>query len=142
MPNFLVATFTSHSASETETFGRRFADQLSAGSIVALVGDLGAGKTQFARGLALGLGITDAVTSPTFTIIHEYRKGRLPVYHFDFFRLEDRARLIQLGLDDYFSGEGVSVVEWADRFPDIIPATAQWVRFTIMPGDARVIEMQ
>ena len=134
-----MATFISSSASETEAIGRQFAKELDAGSILALKGDLGSGKTQFAKGLTAGLGSSLPVTSPTFTIIHEYPGGRLPVYHFDFFRLEDRESVAQLGLDDYFFGDGVSVIEWADRFPEVIPERARWVLFEIKSECTRMI---
>jgi tRNA threonylcarbamoyladenosine biosynthesis protein TsaE len=137
-----VATFTSNNATETEALGRRLANELTAGAILALQGELGAGKTQFTKGLVAGLGSKVAVTSPTFTIIHEYSGGRLPLFHFDFFRLEDRKRLRQLGLDDYFFGEGVCVVEWADRFPDLLPEQARWIRFEIESSDRRKISIE
>jgi len=136
-----VVTFISDSPAETEALGRRFAGQLASGSILALEGELGAGKTHFAKGLVAGLGSEAVVTSPTFTIIHEYVGGRLPVYHFDFFRLEDRTRLVQLGLDDYFFGDGVCVVEWADRFVDLIPKEARWIRFEMKSPQTRVIHV-
>ena len=110
--------------------------------ILALQGDLGAGKTEFTKGLVEGLNGKGAVTSPTFTIIHEYNDGRLPVYHFDFFRLEDRERLDRLGLDDYFFGDGVCVVEWADRFANLIPENARWIRFEIESADRRKIDFE
>ena len=110
--------------------------------MVALQGDLGAGKTQFVKGVAAALGSTSTVTSPTFTLVHEYRDGRLPIYHFDFFRLEDRQAAINLALDDYFFGDGISIVEWADRFSDLIPETGRWVRFEIGEGDQRRIGIQ
>jgi tRNA threonylcarbamoyladenosine biosynthesis protein TsaE len=122
--------------------GRQFADQLSAGSVVGLIGELGAGKTQFTRGIVSAVGSSAGVTSPTFTIVHEYTDGRLPVYHFDFFRLDDRERLTQLGLDDYFFGDGISVVEWADRFVDVMPEPTRWIRFEVQPDDRRVIHIQ
>jgi tRNA threonylcarbamoyladenosine biosynthesis protein TsaE len=134
-----VATFISNSASETEAIGRQFAKELSAGSILALKGELGSGKTQFAKGLVAGLESSVPVTSPTFTIIHEYPGGRLPVYHFDFFRLENRESVAQLGLDDYFFGDGVSVIEWADRFPECIPEQARWILFEIKSENTRMI---
>ena len=124
-----MATFISNSSGETEGFGRRFAENLKPGDVLALTGDLGSGKTQFVKGLSAGLGATTAATSPTFTLIHEYSGGRLPIYHFDFFRVEDRQSAERLGLDDYFFGDGVSVIEWADRFPDLIPETARWISF-------------
>jgi tRNA threonylcarbamoyladenosine biosynthesis protein TsaE len=131
--------FTSNSAAETEAFGRQFADQVTAGSVLALEGELGAGKTHFTKGLVAGLGSKDTVTSPTFTIIHEYLDGALPIYHFDFFRLEESSRLMRLGLDDYFFGDGVCVVEWADRFESFIPEKARWIRFEIKSHDVRTI---
>jgi tRNA threonylcarbamoyladenosine biosynthesis protein TsaE len=100
-----VASYISNSAAETEDLGRRLAQEIQPGSVLALTGDLGAGKTQFVKGLVAGLGSSAAVTSPTFTIVHEYPGGRLSVYHFDFFRLEDRPSLAALGLDDYFFGD-------------------------------------
>jgi tRNA threonylcarbamoyladenosine biosynthesis protein TsaE len=134
-----VATFISNSASETEAIGRQFARKLDAGSILALKGELGSGKTRFTKGLVAGLESSLPVTSPTFTIIHEYPGGRLPVYHFDFFRLEDRESIAQLGLDDYFFGDGISVIEWADRFPELIPEQAHWISFEIKSESTRVI---
>ena len=85
----------------------------------------------FVKGLVAGLGSRDDVTSPTFTILHEYRGGRLPVYHFDFFRVENRESIERLGIDDYLFGDGVSVIEWADRFPEFIPEQARWIVFEI-----------
>jgi tRNA threonylcarbamoyladenosine biosynthesis protein TsaE len=140
--NFPVATFISNNTDETRAFGRRFAQGVHAGDVLALQGDLGAGKTEFTKGLVEGLDSAASVTSPTFTLIHEYAGGRLPIYHFDLFRLEDRQRLNQLGLDDYFFGDGVCVVEWADRFADAIPENARWIRFSIEPGDRRTIETE
>src|ERR1041385_9079944 len=119
--NCPVATFISNSPTETEGIARRLAKDLVAGSMLALKGELGSGKTLFTQGLVAGLKSDAAVTSPTFTIVHEYQGGRLPVYHFDFFRLENRESAVRLGLEDYFFGDGVSVVEWADRFPELIP---------------------
>ena len=134
-----MATFISNSPDETEALGRRFAKDLGPGTILALQGDLGAGKTQFTKGLVSGLASTAAVTSPTFTIIHEYSGGRLPVYHFDFFRLEDPHSGSRLGLDDYFFGEGVSIIEWADRFRELIPEQARWIFFEIKSENERTI---
>jgi tRNA threonylcarbamoyladenosine biosynthesis protein TsaE len=134
-----VATFISNSAAETEAIGRQIAKDVDVGSVLALKGELGSGKTQFTKGLVAGLGSSVAVTSPTFTIVHEYSGGRLPVYHFDFFRLEDRQSVARLGLDDYFFGDGVSVIEWADRFPEFIPEQACWILFEIKSESARGI---
>jgi tRNA threonylcarbamoyladenosine biosynthesis protein TsaE len=134
-----VATFTSNSPAETEAIAARVGEQLVAGSMLALKGDLGSGKTAFTRGLVAGLHSNAAVTSPTFTIVHEYHGGRLPVYHFDFFRLEDRQSAARLGLEDYFFGDGISVIEWADRFPELIPEPARWITFEIQSERQRII---
>jgi tRNA threonylcarbamoyladenosine biosynthesis protein TsaE len=135
-----VATFISNSPAETEAIGRQFAvKDVRVGSILALRGELGSGKTLFTKGLVAGLGSEATVTSPTFTIVHEYPGGRLPVYHFDFFRLESRQSVARLGLDDYLFADGVSVIEWADRFPEFIPEQARWISFDIKSENQRVI---
>jgi tRNA threonylcarbamoyladenosine biosynthesis protein TsaE len=136
-----VATFTSNSAEETEAIGREFASGLRAGDIVALQGELGAGKTHLIKGIVAGLGSVTPVTSPTFTLVHEYSGGRLPVYHFDFFRLEDARAAAQLGLDEYLFGEGVSLIEWADRFPELLPAETRWLRMEMKSSQERVIHL-
>ncbi len=119
--------------------GRRLAKRVGPGSVLALKGELGSGKTQFVKGLVAGLGSKAPVTSPTFTILHEYAGGRLPVYHFDFFRLQDRQSAVRLGLDDYFFGAGLSVIEWADKFPELIPEPAQWIFFEMKSENERII---
>ena len=136
-----MATFISNSPAETEEIARRLADQLVAGSTLALQGELGSGKTLFTQSLVAGLNSDATVTSPTFTIVHEYHGGRLPVYHFDFFRLENRESALRLGLEDYFCGDGVSVVEWADRFPELIPEQARWISFEIKSEYQRIITL-
>ncbi len=138
-----MATFISNSPAETEAIGRQFAAKdVDVGSILALKGEMGSGKTLFTKGLVAGLGSDATVTSPTFTIVHEYPGGRLPVYHFDFFRLEDRTSLARLGLDDYFFGDGVSIIEWADRFSEFIPEQARWILFEIKSENQRAITFQ
>ena len=134
-----MATFISNSPAETDAIGRQLAERIDVGAVLALKGELGSGKTLFVKGLVAGLGSSAEVTSPTFTIVHEYRGGRLPVYHFDFFRLEDSQSLARLGLDDYFFGDGVSVIEWADRFPEFIPEQARPILFEIKSETQRVI---
>lgn len=134
-----MATFISNSAAETEAIGRRLAENVGAGSVLALQGELGSGKTLFTKGFVAGMGSNAVVSSPTFTIVHEYRDGRLPVYHFDLFRVENRQSLMRLGLDDYFFGDGVSVIEWADRFPEFIPEQARWILFEIESENQRAI---
>jgi len=137
-----VATFISNSPAETEAIGRQFAGDVGVGSVLALKGDLGSGKTVFVKGLVAGLESRANATSPTFTIVHEYRGSRLPVYHFDFFRLENRESIARLGIDDYFFGDGLSVIEWADRFPELIPHQARWILFEIKSEDQRAITFQ
>jgi tRNA threonylcarbamoyladenosine biosynthesis protein TsaE len=132
--------FISNSTDETAAVGRQYANTARVGDIFALSGDLGTGKTEFVKGLVAGLGSNAPVTSPTFTILHEYEGGRLPAYHFDFYRLETREAAMRLGLDDYFFGEGVAIVEWADRFPDLIPDGAQWISFEIKSETSRMLQ--
>jgi tRNA threonylcarbamoyladenosine biosynthesis protein TsaE len=136
-----VATFISNNPDETQEFGRRFADEIQAGDVLALTGELGAGKTHFVKGLVVGLGSDAAVVSPTFAILHEYGCGRLPIYHFDLIRLEDRQSIERLGLDEYFFGDGLCVVEWADRFRDLIPRHACWIEFEIKSKNRRAINV-
>ena len=137
--NCPVATFISNSPAETEAIGRQLASDVNAGSVLALKGELGSGKTLFTQGLVAGLESDATVTSPTFTIVHEYQAGRLPIYHFDFFRLDNRESTVRLGLEDYFFGDGVSVIEWADRFPELIPEQARWISFEIKSECQRII---
>src|SRR5947208_15583451 len=122
--NYLLATFISNSPAETEAIARQIAEDLVAGSVLALKGELGSGKTLFTHGLVAGLKSDAAVTSPTFTIVHEYQSGRLPIYHFDFFRLEHRESCVGPGLEDYFFSDGLSVTGWADPFLEFMPGQA------------------
>jgi tRNA threonylcarbamoyladenosine biosynthesis protein TsaE len=103
----------SNNTLETLEIGKWFAGNLQPGAIVCLSGNLGSGKTTISRGICIGLGVTDYVTSPTFTLINEY-KGRLPVYHFDFYRIQSPLELYELGLDEYFNGDGVCLIEWPE----------------------------
>jgi tRNA threonylcarbamoyladenosine biosynthesis protein TsaE len=134
-----VATSISDSPTRTQKAGREVGRDLPAGSVVALTGQLGAGKTQFVKGLVAEIGAPVKVTSPTFTLIHEYTGGRLPVYHFDFFRLEDRQSAERLGLEEYFFGDGICVVEWADKFRELIPPGALWISFETKSETERLI---
>jgi tRNA threonylcarbamoyladenosine biosynthesis protein TsaE len=136
-----VATFISNSPAETEAIGMQLAEDLDAGCVLALKGELGSGKTIFTKGLVTGLRSSAAATSPTFTIVHEYQGGRLPIYHFDFFRLENRGSADRLGLDDYLFSDGVCVIEWADRFPDLIPEHARWISFDMKLERQRIITL-
>ncbi|MFL6584527.1 MAG: tRNA (adenosine(37)-N6)-threonylcarbamoyltransferase complex ATPase subunit type 1 TsaE [Chthoniobacterales bacterium] len=125
---------------ETLAIGRRFGEAARAGDVYALVGDLGAGKTQFVKGFVAAIGSPAEVTSPTFTLIHEYEGGRLPVYHFDFYRVESRGEALRLDLDDYLSADGVAVIEWADRFADLLPNRAHWIEIRARNETERLIE--
>jgi tRNA threonylcarbamoyladenosine biosynthesis protein TsaE len=136
-----VATYISDSPSETETAGSEVGWDLPTGSVIALTGQLGSGKTRFVKGLVAEIGAAVEVTSPTFTLVHEYTGGRCPVYHFDFFRVEDSDELVRLGIDDYFFGDGICVVEWADKFPKLIPPNALWISFEIKSETDRLITM-
>ena len=131
--------FISKSVDETMAIGRKYGGSASQGDVFALSGDLGAGKTQFVKGFVAGLESNADVTSPTFVLVHEYGGGRLPVYHFDFYRLENRAAILRLGFDDYVFGDGVSLIEWADRHPDLIPGHAKWLSFELKDENTRVI---
>ena len=107
--------YVTNSEEETEALGVRLAGRLGPGAVVAFTGDLGAGKTAFTRGLARGLGIGERVTSPTFTIVNEYEGGRLPLFHFDLYRLESPDELFDIGWEDYLSRDGVCAVEWSEN---------------------------
>ena len=117
-----MAEFISHSQLETEELGRKLAEKLPGGSVVAMYGDLGAGKgmgkTAFTRGLARGLGYNGRVTSPTFTIVNEYEGGRLPLFHFDMYRLSSADELFDIGWEDYLSRNAVCAVEWSENVQD------------------------
>jgi len=136
-----LVTFISNSPVETEAIGRQLAKDVEAGSVLALKGELGSGKTLLTKGLVAGLGSSAAVTSPTFTIVHEYKGGQLPIYHFDFFRLENRESAARLGVEDYFFSDGISVIEWADRFPDLVPEHPRWISFEIKSERQRIITL-
>jgi tRNA threonylcarbamoyladenosine biosynthesis protein TsaE len=132
-----VSEFVTHDADETRALGERIGRTLAAGACVALVGELGAGKTAFVQGLARGLGIFGRVASPSFTIVTEHDDGRVPLFHADFYRLERAAELDAIGFQDYFARGGVVVVEWADRFPEALPAERLEVRIEIVGDEAR-----
>ena len=112
--------FITNGPEETEALGARLARALEPGAVVAFTGDLGAGKTAFVRGLARGLGIPDRVTSPTFTIVNEYEGGRLPLFHFDLYRLGCADELFDIGWEDYLARGGVCAVEWSERMEELL----------------------
>ena len=111
---------TTHSADETQALGQALARRLAPGDVIAYFGDLGAGKTAFTRGLAQGLGVTDLVTSPTYTIVNEYLSGRIPLFHFDMYRLSSSDELFDIGWEDYLSRGGVCAVEWSENVEDAL----------------------
>ena len=111
---------TTHSADETQALGQRLAKRLLPGDVIAYFGDLGAGKTALTRGIAQGLGVTDLVTSPTYTIVNEYLTGRIPLFHFDMYRLGSSDELFDIGWEDYLARGGVCAVEWSENVEDAL----------------------
>jgi tRNA threonylcarbamoyladenosine biosynthesis protein TsaE len=134
----VVETVVTRGAEETAAWGASFARRLRAGDVVALSGELGAGKTCLTKGIAAGLGVERAVTSPTFTLIHEYR-GRVPVYHVDLYRLENAAEAVDIGVLDYLGGDGVCIVEWAEKVAGLLPVDAWRVNIEIVDEQTRQI---
>jgi tRNA threonylcarbamoyladenosine biosynthesis protein TsaE len=122
-------------------YGRALADELTPGSVVALYGDLGAGKTTLAAAIGEGLGVKERITSPTFTIINEYYSGRLPCYHFDVYRVGGEEEMYELGYDEYFDGDGVTIIEWADLIEGLLPAGTirVWLEYA-GEGEKRTVE--
>lgn len=110
-----------HGTQETEAFGRKLGEEAQPGEILALIGDLGTGKTTLSKSIAKGLGVTEDITSPTFNIVNEYHSGRLPLYHFDVYRLDSGADLMNIGAEEYFDAGGLCIIEWADRVAEILP---------------------
>ena len=135
--------FVTHSREETEKLGARLADALAGGTVVAFTGDLGAGKTAFVSGMARALGVADRVTSPTFTIVNEFEGGRLPLFHFDMYRLGSADELFHIGWEDYLARGGVCAVEWSENVAEAIEDDA--VRVSIVRGngdDDRIITVE
>ena len=124
-----TARFHTSSPEETERFGESIGRALEPGMVVALIGELGAGKTTLTKGIARGLEVPDLVHSPTFTFIHEH-KGRLPVYHFDLYRLDTMEQIEDLGYEDYFNGPGVTIIEWAEKIQGLLPEDHLEIRIT------------
>jgi tRNA threonylcarbamoyladenosine biosynthesis protein TsaE len=128
-------------AEATQKWGHNLASQLRAGDVIALCGHLGAGKTQATKGIVAGLGSMIDATSPTFTLVHEYLDGKIPVFHFDFYRMDESAQVFTVGWDDFLDEAGVIIVEWADLFPDLLPPQTRWFFFESLPsGERRVME--
>jgi tRNA threonylcarbamoyladenosine biosynthesis protein TsaE len=131
----------STSPEETRDLGERLGRRLGPGAVVACVGELGAGKTCFLQGLARGLGVTAPVTSPTFVLINQYR-GRMPVYHFDAYRTESLVEVVELGIEEMMHGDGVTVIEWADKIGGLIPADAVTVTISGLGDEPREIAIE
>ncbi|MEG0924628.1 MAG: tRNA (adenosine(37)-N6)-threonylcarbamoyltransferase complex ATPase subunit type 1 TsaE [Anaerovoracaceae bacterium] len=112
---------------DTKQFGLDLAAKLKPNQVVALIGDLGTGKTTLTKYIAEGLGITGMITSPTFTIVCEYHDGRMPLYHFDVYRINDIEEMFEIGAEEYFYGGGVSIIEWADQIEEILPEDTLYV---------------
>lgn len=120
-------TYEVYSEDETKNLGYKLAQKSKAGDIYCLKGDLGVGKTVFTKGFAEGLEIFDHITSPTFTIVNEYN-GRLPFYHFDVYRIGDPDEMYDIGYDEYFFGEGVCLIEWAELIKELLPENVHWIK--------------
>ena len=116
-----MKTIETWDAEETYNIGKALGERVKAGDVVCLTGELGVGKTVFTQGFAKGLGIADAVSSPTFTIVQEYEEGRFPFYHFDVYRIGSVEEMDEIGFEDYVFGEGVCLIEWADLIEEILP---------------------
>jgi len=147
-----MATFISHSPAETAALGEQWGRVAESGLVIGLCGDLGAGKTQLVKGLALGLGITTRVHSPTFALVNIYTGGRLPLFHVDLYRLDTREQILAAGLEEYLNPEGVTVIEWAERWfgeaqsPGATPAAGpqrfRWVRIDVLSETERSIHYE
>ena len=134
-----MATTISKSPEETQALGESWAAKMKPGWVIGLTGDLGAGKTQLVKGLAHGMGITEPITSPTFTLACEY-EAELPLHHLDFYRLKDESEIIKAGLEPYFTPDGVTVIEWIDHWTGPLPAHYRHVTLTQTDENERRIE--
>ena len=130
-----------NSPAETRALGCHLAAQLRPGDVLLLLGDLGAGKSELTRGIARGLGVSSPVASPSFTILNVYDEGRIPLYHFDWYRLNSAEELYEMGMDEYLGGDGVAVVEWPSRCPEAVPEKHLEVRIDPMDDCAREIAL-
>jgi tRNA threonylcarbamoyladenosine biosynthesis protein TsaE len=134
--------FTSHSLEDTDELGAQIAKVLEAGEVVALVGTLGAGKTRLVQAIAAAVGNDPAgVTSPTFVLVNEYTAGRLPIYHFDVYRLKDDDEFLELGAEEYFDRSGVTLIEWGDRVEHLLPSRASVVTIEFDDDGNRLVRI-
>ena len=127
------------SPASMKDLGRTVAAHSKVGSCIALIGDLGSGKTHWAKGFVQEMGSLVEVTSPTFGLVHEYSDGRLPIFHLDFYRLNSAEELIALGWDEMLEHGGVVIAEWGDKFPELLPPNTLWFYFTIEPDGSRTV---
>lgn len=132
---------TLNNIKETELIAHRLGKKVKAGDIICLIGDLGAGKTTFTQSLAKGMEVDDYVTSPTFTIIQEY-EGRIPLYHFDVYRIADSSEMYDIGFDEYVYGSGVCVIEWAHLIKDVLPKDYLWIELNYIDDTKRKINFE
>jgi tRNA threonylcarbamoyladenosine biosynthesis protein TsaE len=142
MANFrfpMAMTQRADSPEAMENLGRHAALSAKPCQVIALVGGLGAGKTHWTKGFVAEMGSHAEVTSPTFGLVHEYSDARLPIFHFDFYRLQSAEELIALGWDEYLEQEGVIIAEWGDQFPDLLPPETEWHFFSVEPDGSRTV---
>ena len=133
--------FISRSLKDTDDFGGELFKKLKKGAVVALSGELGAGKTSLVQGFAkrAGVGKKYYVNSPTFTVLNIYEGGKLPIYHFDWYRITSEQEAYDIGIEEYFNGEGICLIEWAERFPSLLPKDTIWVRLETLDENSRKI---
>src|SRR5579884_1447229 len=141
-PEDVTLTLHTSSAAQTQALGERIGRMAAEGALILLSGELGSGKTALTQGIARGLDIATTVNSPTFTLLKEHHGGRLPLYHFDLYRLSDPDEMWSLGFDDYFAGDGVCVVEWADRAADAWSGEWLWLHLADMGDEEREIRCE
>lgn len=136
-----MSKYVTRSENETRSLGRSFAETLKPGDVVALYGELGTGKTRFIQGLCEGLGVNDHVVSPTFTIVNEYRAAIGNVYHFDFYRVNHLDEIRDLGFEEYVNGDGICVIEWAERAQSLLPEHRFDIRLTfgVAEGERMIV---
>ena len=134
-------TVETRSVEETIALGERLATQLQRGDVMALFGELGAGKTALVKGIARGLSIAQDVTSPTFTLIHEYSGGRLPLFHIDLYRLDSAEQALTIGVEDYLNPAGVTVIEWAEKIEAMLTENATRIRIELLDETGRRIQI-
>ncbi len=132
----------SRSAQETRNIGERLSMQLNPGDVVLLEGDLGAGKSELARGIARGLGIQGAVPSPSFTILNAYDEGRCPLYHFDWYRIEDANEIYEMGMEEQLGGDGIALIEWSERAKECLPEKLLKIEITTIDENTREMRFE